>query len=67
VSRALVALGGEASTGQLIRFAFPRRDRFRPGQYERVRRWAAELGAVVAGRGSGRARPILWRLKKPIA
>jgi hypothetical protein len=70
--RCFVAMGDAAvPTGLLARYCWPRHNRFRPGQYERVRRAALELGAVVVGherRGRNSTVPggLLWRLREPI-
>jgi hypothetical protein len=63
--RCFIALGGEAATGALVRWIWPRRSRYRPWHYERARRAAAELADPVA-RGPGRGRPWLWRLKSDV-
>jgi hypothetical protein len=63
VERAFIAMPGrELDTGTLCRWVWVRRDRFRTGQYERLRRIVREFAHPV-GRGPGRGRPLLWRLK----
>jgi hypothetical protein len=62
IERAFVALGDTISMGQAIRYVWPRRSRFRPGQYERVREALAEI-ADPLGRGTTKGRPVLWRLR----
>jgi len=62
IERAFIALGDTISTGQAIRWVWPRRSQFRSGQYERVRVVLAEIADPV-GRGATRGRPVLWRLR----
>jgi hypothetical protein len=63
VWKTFVALAGEVvSTGELVRRTWPRKQRFHPEEYRRVREAAAEI-AVAIGRSSVRGRPYCWRLK----
>jgi len=68
--RCFIALGGEAATGALVRWIWPRRSRYRPWHYERARRAAAELADVVGyqhrGRNSTEPGGLLWRLKSDV-
>jgi hypothetical protein len=64
--RAFVAAAGEVlTTGDICRAVWPRKRQFHTEEYKRVRLTAAKFGEPV-GRGSGRGRPLLWRLKEPI-
>jgi hypothetical protein len=66
VFRAFVAMAGQdVSTGELVRWAWPRRARFLPLHYERVRAAAAEVAEAVghAHRGRNTRVPggLIWR------
>jgi hypothetical protein len=61
--RAFVAMAGElVDTGTICRRVWPRKSKFHPEDYRRVREAAAGFADPVA-RGPGRGRPWLWRLK----
>jgi hypothetical protein len=60
-----MASDGEASTGHLIRWVWPRKNRFDTAEYHRVRAAAAEI-AEPLWRGSSKGRPYLWRLKSDV-
>jgi hypothetical protein len=57
VWRAFMALEGEASTGQLVHWVWPTRERFEPWMYFRCRTAAAELGDPVRRAGT-KGRPV---------
>jgi hypothetical protein len=58
-----VALAGQdVRTTDLIQRTWPRKSKWHPEEYRRVREAAAELADPV-GRGPGRGRPWLWRLR----
>jgi hypothetical protein len=65
--RCFIALGGEAATGAIVRYIWPRRSRYRPWHYERARRAAAEIADIVVtsigGRCSSEPGGLVWRLK----
>jgi hypothetical protein len=64
--RAFVAAGGElVSTGHLLRWVWPRRQRFETWRYRTVRHRAARIAGPVRRAGT-KGRPWLWRLKEPI-
>jgi hypothetical protein len=54
VWRAFMALDGEAATGELIRWVWPRKSRFDTAEYRRVRAAAAELADAVGHEHRGR-------------
>src|SRR5262245_30355354 len=65
--RALIALGGTATTSDAIGWAFARRllilgERRHDNMGRSVRRALASIGAIKIGRAGGSARPIVWRL-----
>jgi hypothetical protein len=70
VWRAFMALDGEASTGHLIRWVWPRKSRFDTKEYRRVRAAAAELADAVGyqhrGRCSSEPGGWRWRLKSDV-
>jgi hypothetical protein len=60
---AFIALAGqEVRTTDLIRRAWPRKSKWHPEEYRRVRDAAAELADPIC-RSSGQGRPWLWRLR----
>jgi hypothetical protein len=62
VWKAFVALDGQkVRTTDIIERVWPRKSKWHPEEYRKVREAAAELAEVV-GRGPGRGRPWLWRL-----
>src|SRR5262245_43749719 len=63
VLRAFTANDGQdLTTGALVRFIWPRRQKFSSRLYQRARA-AARFFADEVGRGTGRGQPILWRLR----
>jgi hypothetical protein len=58
----MAMLDRNISTSTLVRWAWPRRKSWWPVHYQRAKLAAAEIARVV-GRGSGRGRPLLWRLR----
>jgi hypothetical protein len=50
--RAFMALAGEASTGQLVQWTWPRRQRFEPWMYYRCRTAAREIAEPVQRTGT---------------
>jgi hypothetical protein len=70
VWKTFVALAGwVVSTGELVRRCWPRKQRFDPVYYRRVRAAAAEIADPVGhqhrGRRSSEPGGILWRLREP--
>jgi hypothetical protein len=62
VWKAFIALDGETvPTTELIQ-RWPRKSKWHPEEYRRVRDAAAELADPIA-RGPGRGRPRLWRIR----
>jgi hypothetical protein len=61
-ARRLFLLSDTISTGDLRAFAYCRRPRVGPGYYAWLRRVLRGI-AVPIGRGGGRGRPTLWRLR----
>jgi hypothetical protein len=66
VWKAFLALAGEiVPTGELVRRTWPRKRRFDPREYARVRAAAAEIADVVGyqhrGRCSSEPGGLLWR------
>ena len=59
--RCLVANRGQATTANVLAWAYPRGER-RHWQFEVVREALAKLGAKPIARGNGRGRPIIWAL-----
>jgi hypothetical protein len=60
---AFIALGGQdVRTTVLIQRVWPRKSKWHPEEYRRVRDAARELADPIA-RGPSRGRPWLWRLK----
>jgi hypothetical protein len=63
LERAFMAMPGQdLDTGTLCRWVWVRRQRFRTGQYERLRRIVRELADPI-GRASSKGRPWIWRLR----
>jgi hypothetical protein len=60
-----MASGDVVSTGELIRWVWPRKDSFDTAEYRRVRAAAAELADPVC-RAETKGRPWLWRLKSDV-
>ena len=58
----LFMLAREISTGDLAEAGYPRKVRRTPRDYEWMRRVLARYAKPV-GRGDGRGRPLLWRLR----
>jgi hypothetical protein len=69
VWKCLIALAGQdVPTSELIRWAFPRKQKFHSEEYKRVKQAARQLGAEAVGRDlNAQGRPWLWRLKADIA
>jgi hypothetical protein len=60
---AFIALAGQdVRTTDLIQRVWPRKSKWHPEEYRRVRENACQF-AVPISRGSGSGRPWLWRLK----
>jgi hypothetical protein len=69
VRRAFLA-GAVRSTGELVRWVWPRQSRFKRVQYDRVRAAARELADVVGrvhrGRSSSAPGGLIWRARDPL-
>jgi hypothetical protein len=65
-ARRLFLLSPLVSTGDLRAFAYCRRPRVAPGYYAWLRRVLRDIAEPI-GRGGGRGRPILWRLRNSSA
>jgi hypothetical protein len=64
IFRAFIAAGDRVVTsGELIRWVFPRQERFHSEEYKRVKKTARQFADCLGRSPTGMGRPYLWRLK----
>ena len=64
VWKAFVALERAVSTGELVKWVWPRLPRHRSIHYHRARLAAREIADPVVRATTGKGRPWLWRLRE---
>jgi len=56
----IVANGHPIKTGEILRYAFPRLDRYEGWRYRAARRAATRFAVPIGRSATGQGRPVMW-------